>query len=698
MAQGVSTFAFAGGLDLVSAALAVPPSRLIGAMNYEPLAEGYGRVEGYERFDGRGAPSAAAYWLLPFDGGAIAITSGTSVVGGTSGAVGFVVLEPVGFSGAWSSGTAAGTLVMANVVGQFVDNEEIRVGGIAYALAAGISTEDSAPSESARSTYIKAAQMHRRNLIARVPGIGPVRGVFGHNGVIYALRDTAAATSAKLFKALSSGWSEVPLGHRITFTAGLSEIIEGETLNGATSGATCIVRRVIRNSGDWGTTAAGYLIVEITGGSFAAESLRRGTTAVATASSVSAISIAAGGKWRTIAHNFYGSASRHAIYACNGEGPAIEFDGQTWTPIVTGMVDDRPLRVFEIAQHLGLAFRGGSIQLSSLGEPLLFDVVQGAAEIGLGTECTDVVQAAETAVALFGQQKVCILTGRDVDSFQLEELTEEAGCEPDSAQRIGQTVYIDRRGMRSLSATQAFGNFKTGTLSALIEPYFRSKRKSGAVPVLSFVSRSKSHYRLIWSDKTGLSVYMGGKIPESLPFSLEFQPFVATTTELNDGTEGIFIGGEDGYVYRMDSGTSFDGAKVRAFVMTPFNGLGAPLREDRLHKLTLEMQTPANARIGITVQFDYGSGEQPIAGKRDFTVQGTGDGIDFLIAGGGGNWEVAAWNEMFWSSPVEGVAEAYVDGIGRNMSFIIAADSDELEQPHVLQAYTVHHSPRKVRR
>ncbi|SKB32373.1 hypothetical protein [Sphingopyxis flava] len=698
MSQSASTYAFAGGLDLVSAALAVPPSRLIAGMNYEPLAEGYGRVDGYERFDGRPSPSTASYWLLPFDGGAIAITAGTDIVGGTSGATGRVIVEPVDFTGSWGSGTAAGTLILTNVSGDFVDNEEIRVAGVARALAAGPSTEDSAPTETARSTYLKAAQAYRRALIDKVPGQGPVRGVFSLFGDTYAIRDNVGATQGKLYKATASGWTVLTLGYRLTFTTGLLEIVEGETLTGGTSGATVRVDRLVKNEGDWGTDAAGYIIATLLTGTLEVEALKRGGDTVATLTAIAPVTLPPGGKYRTIGHNFYGSADRYAIYAASGVGPAFEFDGTVLTPIDTGMDDDRPVRVFEIAQHLGLVFRGGSVQISSIGEPLLWDAVQDASEIGFGTEVTDVVQANETAVVLFGQQKIGILTGRDSDTFQLEELTEEAGSEPDTAQRVGQTIYIDRRGMRSLTATQAFGNFKTGTLSLLIEPYFRSKRRSGATTVLSYVSRTKSQYRLIWSDGTGLSVYMGGKVPEAIPFALGMQPYVAVTTELDDGTEGIFVGAEDGYVYRIDSGTSQDGEPIKGFVMTPFNGLGAPLQDDRVFKLVLEMQAPANARIGVTAQFDYGDGQQPIAGNRDFTVQGAGDGIDFLVAGGGGDWSIAAWNEFFWSSPVEGLAEAYVDGIGRNVSFIIAADSDELEDPHILQAYTVYHSRRKLRR
>jgi hypothetical protein len=52
-------FAFGGGLDVVSPALMMPAGALIASQNYEPDAEGgYSRMLGYERFDGRTAPSS----------------------------------------------------------------------------------------------------------------------------------------------------------------------------------------------------------------------------------------------------------------------------------------------------------------------------------------------------------------------------------------------------------------------------------------------------------------------------------------------------------------------------------------------------------------------------------------------------------------------------------------------------------------
>lgn len=696
MSQQVATFAFTGGLDLVSPALGVPPGRVISAMNYEPIGEGYGRVEGHERFDGRTAPSAARFWSLPFDAGVLAVTAGMTIVGGTSGAQGVVVVEPHGVSGSWGAGTAAGTLVLAMVTGTFQNNETLSAGGFPRATANGVATQSSAPSEALRKTWQRAAVAYHRGLIQAVPGQGPVRGVTDLGGTIYAWRDAIGGGSAKLYRATATGWQEVAASRMVRFTAGTNEIEEGDTVVGATSAVSAVVARVVRQSGDWGSTAAGFLIFPPGTAAFTAgEILRVGGVNHATAGASTNVTFPAGGRYMTIQHNFYGAASSARVYGANGVGQAFEFDGTVVVPCETGMPDDRPQRVFEIANHLGLCFANGAVQISSIGEPLIHDVVTGAGAIGLGTEITDVVQANESAVVLFGMQKIATLTGRDTETFQLQALTEEAGAEPWTAQRIGQTVYLDRRGLRSLQATQAYGNFKTGTLSEIIEPYFRTKRRAGATPVLSLVVRAKSQYRLYWSDGTALVVYFGRKAPEAMLSELDgMQPYCGHTCEMADGTEGVFIGADDGRVYRMDSGTSFDGEPVRAFCMTGFNPLGSAMMRKRIHKCTLELQAEPETRLGITAQFNYGDGTQPASGAQDFMVIGAGGANDFVVSGGGGNWDSANWDQFFWSAPVEGQAQAYVDGIGANVSFIFAALSEVDEGPHVLQAYLVHFSPR----
>lgn len=688
MSQKIDTFALVGGLDTSSPALATPPESLIFGTNYEPLAEGYGRVDGYERFDGTTAPSAAVFWRLQFETGTEAMASGQTLNGQSSGATGVLLVDPVLTSGAWADNDAAGYLVLVAVSGAFIPGEQLAVGALPTALAAGLANEGEADDEVSATGWLEAAQAFRRAQIAQVPGSGPVRGAAVHLGSVYAWRDNSAGTALLGYRATANSWQALANSSRLTFSAGSGGFAEGDVINGGTSGAQATVIRIVEDTGSWddGSAAGKVHLIGIAGAFADGEALRVGTDVIATAGTMTDNTFAPGGRVRWIGHNFYGASNRYRLYGATGAANGFELVSGSMVPIETGMVPDTPQRVFEVGNGLGFTFAGGSVQVSQPGEPLSWQVILGAGEIGIGTEITNVVQANETTVAFFGAQKIAILQGHDIDDFVLDTLTEEAGAEPDTAQRIARTVYLDLRGMRSLDATQAFGNFKTGTLSEHFEGFFKGRRKAGNKPVGSLVSRAKSQYRVYYADGTGLSVYMGSKKPQAIPFSFGFVPFSFGQGELNDG-EALLVGAEDGYVYRLDSGTSFDGEAISAVAVLPFNHFKSAMQDKRFHKVSVEMKGPPSARIGITVQFNYGEDDQPIDSGGEFTVRG-----------GGGFWDQATWDDFYWSAPISGVAECYVDGQGRNASFTFVSAGGATEAPHVLQAYSVHHSARKVRR
>ncbi|WP_337846818.1 hypothetical protein [Sphingomonas sp.] len=684
------TFAFGGGLDLSSAALAVPPGRLVAALNYEPLAEGYGRVQGFERFDGSTLPSVASFWTLAFDQGGSPIADGDTVAGVSSGATATVVMAPQGFTGSWDATTASGTLVLGGVTGTFEDGELLHVGGFPRARVNGIAVENPA----APASYRLAVQAWRRAGTMKVPGIGPVRGVAWLDGVLYAWRDQNTET-ARMFRATATGWQIVASSYVLAFESGELEPSAGEAIS--KGAATATIRYVVRQDGSWSEgTAQGYLVISDRTASFTPGDLRNDEgDKIATLTGESLVTFNAGGRYDVLNHNFYGASNLRALYGAYGEGPGFAYDGTVVAPIQTGMADDRPTRVSDVAEHLMFAFRGGSVQFSSPGEPFGWSPVIGAGEIGLGTEITNFIPASSSATVITGSEKIAVLQGRDIDSFQLDVLTDEAGAEAWSAAKVGTTIYVDQRGLRALNATSAFGNFKTGTLSEPFESYFRAKRAAGARLVASYVVKAKSQYRLIWNDGTGLAVFMGRKQAEALPYSLgDMRPFCATTAEMGDGREAIFIGAEDGYVYRMDSGTSFDGEQIPFFAMTPFNHLGAARREKRYHGFSLELQAVDDASLSVLAQFNYGDGTTPNSGSGDFSILGSGGTL--LVQGGGGIWDVSLWNCFNWSAGFEGSAYVDIDGIGRNVSFVIGGRAGLLEEPHVLQAYTITATPLRM--
>lgn len=600
MTQRSTFFPLQGGLDQVTQAIAMPAGRCIAVMNHESVAQGYGRVSGYERFDGHPGPTAAS--------------------------------------------------------------------------------EDEADS----AARIAAAAASRA-LIEAVPGSGPVRGVWQFKGLRYAWRDNADASACGMHVESSGGWLPVDTGFVVLFgDGGPSEIIEGDTLTGSTSGATADVVRVIVQSGTWAAgTATGQLILRNVVGTFALENVDQGVMLnVATfAGAPLTQAFEPGGRYSFITHNFYGATDRRCMYGVNGVGNAFEYDSGGLVLIRTGMPVDAPTRLAAYKQQLFLSFPGGSVQHSEVGDPVSWNPILGTGEIGIGDDVTDFIANNQDSLVILGTSSVSVLTGNDDTDFVLSTITDEAGAKPYTAQRVGAAMYLDNRGLRSITATQSYGNFRLGSLTNQIQPTLDGKRSLGIDPVASCTVRTKDQYRLFYADGSGISLYVGRKVPEPMLFALPDIPTCVCSCE-DDGMERIFFGAANGFVYEMDVGRSFDGEPIEAYIQLAYNHEGAPRLLKRWHKIILELVAEPDTKISVMGQFDYAAGEQ-----------GSTPPVQFDVQGGGGLWDVAVWNTFYWSSPEEGTAECWIDGQGKNLSAIFASVSAD-QKPYILQGATYNFSIR----
>lgn len=686
MTQQTPFFPLGGGLDLITPAIAMPPGKVIAGRNYEPLATGYSRIMGYERYDGRTLASAAPYLFVQFDAGVSAFVVGETITGFTSGATGKVLALATVQSGSFGGSNAVGYVVFGQVTGTFIDNELLKNGGTTRATANGAPVANSAPDDVTAALWQSLASDAQRLLIGAVPGSGPVRGVWRMNGVTYAFRDNVGATAGVMFKSTTSGWTAITFGRALNYTSGGTYVIaEGDTITGATSGATAVVRRVILGSGGWGAgTAAGYLVLSGQTGNFAAENLNVGANLnVATiAADSTAITLPPGGRYEFTSHNFFGSSGTLRMYGANGVGTAFEFDGTYFVPIVTGMPVDAPTHIATHKNHLFLAFPGGSLQNSSLGDPLVFDAITGAAEIGLGDEITGFIEDNANILTIISAKSIANLYGNDAADFQLEILSSESGGLPWTAEKMGTGIYMDNRGVRSLTASQSYGNFSIGTYTEIIQPLLNAYIKAAILPVASCRVRSKTQYRLFFSNGDGITIYLGKKQPEILPFRLPKTPTCICSVEDSDRQERIFFGASDGYVYQLESGTSFDGDDIDFFLRLAFNHFGAPQMRKRWHKAVIECDASPKASVSVTADFDYGD---PLEAGIDV--------IDFTVSGGGGSWDISLWDTFYWDSTAKGQMEAPLDGVSKTISLLLAGATAD-EPPHLLHGVSMFYSPR----
>jgi hypothetical protein len=383
-------------------------------------------------------------------------------------------------------------------------------------------------------------------------------------------------------------------------------------------------------------------------------------------------------------HNFFGASNLARVYGVNGVGQAFEYDGVSGTlaPISTGMSPDTPSHIAAHKDSLFLSFPGGSVQFSAVGNPLSFDAVIGAGEIGIGSDVTGFIEA-EGALAIFGEKSINLLYGNDAEDYQLEVLSEESGALPGTMQRIGQIVYMDNRGLRSLSASQAFGNFSMGTLSRLVAPLLEDKRRDGIEPVASLVCRTADQYWLFFADGTGLIANFSGKEPAILPFDLG--RIVTCCCSVEDaGQERLFIGCSDGFVYELNKGTSFDGAPIEHYLRLPFNHFGQPRLSKRIHKVGIDLEASGTTTLTVSADINYGA-EAGIAAQT------------LIVTTGGGAIDDLGSNELYFASQIETRAEAWLDGVASNVSLKIGGATVN-EEPHTLTGVTFHISPRGLQR
>jgi len=681
-------FPFEGGEILTDPALSQSPGSLLYGKNYEVYPEGgYRRIDGYERFDGRTKPSESLYWILEFNAGTTATVDTNVITGATSSATGELIVDSVVESGSYAGNDAVGYMVVALLTGTFAVGENIQVSASTVAVVKSVANVLGATTDALDTTYTRAAIERARSKIGTVTGSGPIRGVWVYNGSTYVFRDNAGGSECKMFKASTAGWTAVDLGKYIKFNNGVAAVTEGDTITGTISGATGVVRREAVMTGTYGTSdAVGvYVLTGVTGTFQVGDALQvSGSPRSDATSALVTVALVPGGRYEFVNYNFGGSTSTNRMYWVDGFNTAFEYDGTYAVPLFTGMTIDTPKHLSAHKNHLFLAFQKGSVQHSSISDPYAWSVVTGAAEMGTGDEISGLQVMQGDTLAIFNRNRLYILYGESTANWNLKTFSSSSGGIEWTIQNLTDTMFLDDRGVTTFQAVNAYGDFDMNSISKKVKPVIDEKK---GLSIASVAVRSKGQYRLFYNDGTGIyATFSGNKIAGFIRTDLGKVVYTICSAEDANGNEIIFFGSDDGYVYQLDAGTSFDGAEIEAILRFAYYHYDTPTRDKRFRKIQFEMS--ANSDVGVKFQpdFSYADPDVPEARTRDLSIEGSG-----------GYWNIAYWNDFNWSGQIISTAEENLDGVGTNMGLLILSEAT-YEQPHTLQGVTVHFSPRRIRR
>lgn len=675
--MGVRTgdyFPFGGGLDVMDPPLAIAPGQLLGVNNYEPaIIGGYRRFDGYERFSGQLSPSTTPFISIPYtSSGGFTPAEGATVTESGSGATGTVTyLDTVNLA-----------VVLLVTSGTFVGAGSTLTSGAQTAVSSGKPILNGGANVTLSNSYFYQNYLYLQSLIGPVGGAacsGPVNGVCPYGTTVYAFRNNAAGTAGLMFKATSTGWVQVALGFKVRFNAGvysssMQQPLDGTVLTGATSGATFTIQRTGTLSGTWGTDAAGYFIASaITGTPVADELLKNGTTTIATYLSSAAQTLPPGGIYSFRLHDFNYAQVPTAgfrMYGVNQVGNGFEYDavGGVFTLIETGMSPDVPMYLEIHANYLFYGFAQGSLQNSGYQLPMSWNPVFGADARSVGEPITFMREDVSQTLIIGTRRSIWYLTGIQVEQFQILPLTTNTGAISLTDESLGQMIFGEDRGFTTLAAAQQYGDFEGQSLSDKILKLITSQLANDT-PIGAFVTRRKNLYRLVFASG---QVYCLGMNAQGAftgwttgfwvhPPTCVMDGFVGSTPQV----ERMFFGSSNGYVYEIDKGRSFDGQVVSHFLKTAYWHSKSPDVFKRYRKVSIDVAPEGQASVIIGADTDYGS-----------RTGQTGNALS--LAGGGGYWDVAVWDQFAWDNPVyqQTALKLELEGFNISLTFSGSAVND----------------------
>jgi hypothetical protein len=661
-----------GGMDQITPPSALKPGVCVDALNMECIeGGGYGRIGGYERYSGQPAPSSAAYGFVCILNYLAPIAIGQTITNATATATGKVIAIDLC------------NVVFTKSTGVFVVGDTIKIGAISVGIT---SAQETAISAQDNARYASLAANEYRADIVAAAGSGPVRGGFIYKDLAYIVKDNASGTAANLWFESSAGWQQVVFFNQVSFTTGAGGVSPPDGSVVTQGAVTAILKRAVASTGAWTGTAAGILVIaNPVGGNFVAGAATiSGGTTITLSGAQTAISLLPGGKGESDIANFGGQLGSQRVYYADGVNKMWEFDGAVLVPISTGSASDNPRHVRAFKKHLFFSVQSSAFN-SAIGNPYSYEAIKGAAE----QPCSDVITGFELqpgsqtsgTMVIFCRNSSHVLYGTSSLDWNLVSMHSPIGAREYSIQSMADIYAFGDMGVYALSASQHYGNFEHSSLTHNIRKFISDRLTQVSCSTLD---RLKSQYRIFFKDGSGLYItIINGSVIGSLPTLFPTAANIAFEHTLNDGKLVKFFGGMDGQLYKMDSGTSFDGGKINAYGVLNWNAKHGREVIKRFRLASMEVSGGGF----MSYSFGYALGYQT-----QNKIQPTPEIYDVNFKPS--YWDSFTWDNFFWDGVLLYPSRLEIQGSAENIQFTFASNSAEYES-YVFSQIAVHYTIRR---
>ena len=387
----------------------------------------------------------------------------------------------------------------------------------------------------------------------------------------------------------------------------------------------------------------------------------------------------------------YRIGSTEKIAGIDGYNAPFIWDGTTYSVISSAPSDVIGAEYIVFHKNQMFFAKGDVLTFTAPYTDSDFSAANGAGVINIGGKITGLIVFRE-ALIIFTEKTISQLVGNTLQDFTLQPITRNVGCvAPDTVQEIGGDVmFLGPEGLRLLSATDRVGDFNLGVVSKPIQTEMTALISSSTT-FASCVIKQKSQYRIfgynssisVANSKGVLGTQIVGNDTSNMAWAetVGIRAYVADS-EYKDQTETIVFAHDDGYVYHMESGNSFDGSNIPASFATPF----VPLQDPRIRKTFYKMVLYTDPQGGVSFSVNL---------KLDFDTLGSIQPDTIVLSNSTGTvgfygTSTAKYGTTVYGSKLMKQFETQVIGSGFSVSLQFVSDSQD--PPFSLDAVTLEYA------
>ena len=239
------------------------------------------------------------------------------------------------------------------------------------------------------------------------------------------------------------------------------------------------------------------------------------------------------------------------------------------------------------------------------------------------------IKVFRNSLIIFCKNSIYELTNLDSTPI-IKSVTKNIGCvSGNSIQEIGgDLIFLAPDGLRTVAGTARIDDVELSSISRKILPLVNDIINNLAnYTISSMVIRERSQYRLFYYQSgqaasgqkgiIGTFKYNSEGIPAFEWSQTKGLPVKFCTSDVNNaGTEVLHHTDETGYVYKHDTGNSFDGTNVVAEFQTPDMDYGDNGLRKSLYKVKTNIEPEGTQNdLLLRIRYDFESGEVPQPGN-----------------------------------------------------------------------------------